>query len=65
MDSKEATPAAVPFYNDPKKRALLFQVFTLLGVGLLAFFLISNTLANLEKQSIATGDWVPAKRVGL
>ena len=55
MDPKEATPAAVPFYNDPKKRALIFQVFTLLGVGLLAFFLITNTLANLEKQSIATG----------
>ncbi|MDJ0829072.1 MAG: amino acid ABC transporter permease [Desulfobacterales bacterium] len=47
--------AAVPFYNDPKKRAILFQIATLLMVGLLAFFLISNTLANLEKQSIATG----------
>jgi len=48
-------PAAVPFYNDPKKRAILFQIVTLLMVGLLAFYLISNTLTNLEKQSIATG----------
>ena len=48
-------PATVPFYNDPKKRAILFQIATLLMVGLLAFYLISNTLANLEKQSIATG----------
>jgi general L-amino acid transport system permease protein len=48
-------PAAVPFYNDPKKRAVLFQIVTLMAVGIVAFFLISNTLANLEKQSIATG----------
>jgi general L-amino acid transport system permease protein len=51
----EAPPATVPFYNDPKKRSLLFQVLTLLMVGLVAFFLISNTLNNVEKQSIATG----------
>ena len=50
-----APPATVPFYNDPKKRAILFQIVTLLMVGLLAFYLISNTLTNLEKQSIATG----------
>ena len=50
-----ALPATVPFYNDPKKRAILFQIVTLLMVGLLAFYLISNTLTNLEKQSIATG----------
>ena len=46
---------AVPFYNDPKKRSILFQVGTLLIVGLLTFYLISNTITNLEKQSIATG----------
>ena len=50
-----APSTTVPFYNDPKKRAILFQIVTLLMVGLLAFYLISNTLTNLEKQSIATG----------
>ncbi len=50
-----APTAAVPFYNDPKKRSILFQIATLLMVGLLAYYLISNTLANVEKQSIATG----------
>jgi general L-amino acid transport system permease protein len=54
--AKEApSPGTVPFYNDPKKRALLFQVATLLMVALVAFYLISNTLTNVEKQSIATG----------
>ncbi len=51
----DAPQATVPFYNDPKKRSLLFQMATLLMVGLLAFYLISNTLTNVEKQSIATG----------
>jgi general L-amino acid transport system permease protein len=52
---ESATPAAVPFYNDPKKRSILFQIATLLMVGLLSYYLISNTLTNVEKQSIATG----------
>ena len=46
---------AILFYNDPKKRAVLFQIGTLLMVGLVTFYLISNTVTNLEKQSIATG----------
>jgi len=52
---RDSPSTAVPFYNDPKKRALLFQIATLIGVGLLGYYLISNTLINLEKQSIATG----------
>ena len=48
-------PKTIPFYNDPKKRSILFQIGTLLMVGLLAFYLLSNTITNLEKQSIATG----------
>ena len=45
----------VPFFNDPKKRSIIFQIATLLMVGLLGFYLISNTITNLKKQSIATG----------
>lgn len=52
---RDAPSVTVPFYNDPKKRSILFQIATLLVVGLLAFYLISNTLTNVEKQSIATG----------
>ena len=53
-DGEEAV-TTVPFFSDPKKRAIFFQIGTLLLVGLVAFYLVSNTLANLEKQSIATG----------
>jgi general L-amino acid transport system permease protein len=45
----------VPFWLDPKKRAILFQFFSLCVVGLIAYYLISNTVTNLQKQSIATG----------
>ncbi|OGP95980.1 MAG: amino acid ABC transporter permease [Deltaproteobacteria bacterium RBG_16_47_11] len=44
-----------PFWLDPKKRAIFFQLLTFCMVGLLAYYLISNTLNNLEKQKIATG----------
>src|SRR4030042_4495189 len=44
----------VNFWFDPKKRAILFQLLTFGIVGLLAYYLISNTLINLEKQKIAT-----------
>ena len=48
-------PGKVPFWLDPKKRAIMFQIAVLAMVGLLAYYLVSNTLFNLKKQSIATG----------
>jgi len=45
----------VSFWYDPGKRSILYQVVTLGLVALLSYYLISNTLANLERQSIATG----------
>ncbi len=44
-----------PFWLDPDKRAILYQACTFLMVGLLAYYLISNTIVNLEKQSISSG----------
>lgn len=51
----ETAPAAARFFNDPDKRAILYQIGVMLLVGLLAYYLVSNTLANLERQNIATG----------
>lgn len=45
----------IPFLRDPAKLAILYQVLTVLGLGLLSYYLISNTLANVERQSISTG----------
>jgi general L-amino acid transport system permease protein len=48
-------PAKTPLLYDPKVRAVLYQLGVLCMVGLLSYYLISNTLANLERQNIATG----------
>ncbi len=48
-------PPSVPFWRDPDKRGMLFQIVVLLlaiGIGYVLFY---NTQANLERQSIATG----------
>lgn len=45
----------IPFLRDPAKLAVLYQFLTLAGVGLLSYYLVHNTLANLERQSISTG----------
>lgn len=47
--------ATVPFWNDPDKRSIIYQIAIAFLVALLGYYLISNTLANLERQSIATG----------
>lgn len=45
----------IPFLRDPAKLGILYQVATLIGVALLSYYLVSNTLSNLERQSISTG----------
>lgn len=42
-------------FNDPKKRAWIFQGLSVLVVCFIGYYLASNTRANLEKQNIATG----------
>ncbi|NOR25342.1 MAG: ABC transporter permease subunit [Desulforhopalus sp.] len=50
-----SAPEKIPFLRDPAKLSILYQIFTVLGVGLLSYYLVNNTLANLERQSISTG----------
>jgi len=45
----------VPFWLDPKKRSVIFQLLSIGCVGLIIYYLASNTVVNLQKQSIATG----------
>jgi general L-amino acid transport system permease protein len=55
-DSQEITAATkIPFWYDPTKRAIIYQVIVLGMVGMVAYYLFTNTLANLERQNIATG----------
>jgi general L-amino acid transport system permease protein len=53
--STEHTSQRAAWFNDPKIRALLYQIAVLGLVGLLGYYLFNNTVDNLKRQSIATG----------
>ncbi|WP_210398293.1 amino acid ABC transporter permease [Motiliproteus sediminis] len=49
-------PSSKPkFWNDPDKRALLFQVLMVLTVVGFIGYLVNNALTNLEQRGITTG----------
>ncbi len=48
-------PGKTLMLYDPKVRGVIYQIGVLAMVGLLGYYLMSNTLANLERQAIATG----------
>ncbi|MFQ5757338.1 MAG: amino acid ABC transporter permease [Acidiferrobacterales bacterium] len=48
-------PAKPPIWNDPRYRALFFQVLVLATVIGGGVFLVNNTLENLARQGIASG----------
>jgi general L-amino acid transport system permease protein len=53
--TKSSTPAKPPFWRDPEKRALVFQVIFLIFVGLILVALVRNTMTNLDSRGIASG----------
>jgi general L-amino acid transport system permease protein len=53
--SKSPPSGDVAFWYDPRKRSILYQLGVMAMVGLLGYYLVSNTIANLERQAIATG----------
>lgn len=48
-------PQSVPLWRDPDKRGIALQAVVLLLALGIGYVLFSNTQANLERQSIATG----------
>jgi len=53
--STEHAAQRAALLHDPKIRAILYQIAVLGIVGLLGYYLFSNTTENLKRQSIATG----------
>jgi len=45
----------ISFWYDPDKRSLLYQIGAAFLFAFVAWYLISNTMTNLQRQSIATG----------
>ena len=52
---EKAAKKSTSFWNDPDKRALLFQVLLVLGLAAFLLIIINNTLSNLEQRGITTG----------
>ncbi len=48
-------PSSPSFWNDPNKRALIFQLLIVGGVFAFVGYLFNNTLTNLESRGIGTG----------
>lgn len=46
---------AISFWHDPDKRSIIYQIGAACLFVFVAWYLVSNTMANLERQSIATG----------
>jgi general L-amino acid transport system permease protein len=53
--TKSSIAAKPPFWRDPDKRAIAFQVLFLLLVIVVLFTLIRNTMLNLEARGISSG----------
>lgn len=55
-DSKEsAEPSRPPIWNDPKARAIFYQVVVLVAFASFLAYILNNTLVNMENRGIRAG----------
>ncbi|MDX1669934.1 MAG: amino acid ABC transporter permease [Limnobacter sp.] len=54
LDGQHQEPK-IKFWNDPTKRALVFQIALIVLLGLGVHYIVSNTFENLEQRGITTG----------
>ena len=57
-------PAKPVFWNDPRFRALIYQVLVLGGVIAFGAYLVNNTIANMEARGISSGFGFLTKTAG-
>ena len=55
MSGGQKAPARRLSWNDPDVRSVVYQIVALAAVGLIGWFLVSNTLYNLQTRNIASG----------
>ncbi|MBC6438853.1 MAG: amino acid ABC transporter permease [Rhodospirillales bacterium] len=54
-ESEDLKPAKAVFWNDPRVRAIFWQIVAVICVVAVFGYLIHNTIENLERQNIASG----------
>ncbi|TLP41141.1 amino acid ABC transporter permease [Arcobacter arenosus] len=52
---KKKPQANVAFYNNPEKRAIIYQILALAGIFIFTYFVLNNMFINIEKRGINTG----------
>ncbi|RXJ99301.1 amino acid ABC transporter permease [Arcobacter sp. CECT 8986] len=55
MKNRKKPQSNVAFYNNPEKRAIIYQVLALAGIFLFTYFILNNMFINIEKRGINTG----------
>jgi general L-amino acid transport system permease protein len=55
MTNKTELPSKPPIWNDPKYRALFFQIILVSGLVYFFYTIVTNTLGNMEARGISTG----------
>lgn len=53
--NNDLKPSKPPIWNDPKYRALFFQIVLMSGLGYFFYAVVQNTLGNMETSGISTG----------
>ncbi len=51
----QTSASKVPLWRQPAVRAILFQILLVLGILAFGYYLLSNTLTNMERRGITTG----------
>ena len=58
------TPGKPPIWNDPHYRALFFQILLIIGLIAFLYYIVNNTLSNMEARGISTGFAFLSERAG-
>ncbi|ADG92245.1 binding-protein-dependent transport systems inner membrane component [Arcobacter nitrofigilis DSM 7299] len=55
MKEHKKTVKGVAFYNNPKIRAIIYQILALAAIFLFTYYVLHNMFINIEKRGINTG----------
>ncbi len=53
--NNDLKPNKPPIWNDPKYRALFFQLLLMFGLGYFFYSIVQNALSNMEANGVSTG----------
>lgn len=55
VDQPQAAPKGGSYWNDPKFRAILYQLIVVGGFIAFSYYIVNNTAQNLQERGIASG----------